>query len=102
MGADIWLKDKEGRIIKQFRDSYNSTNLLNKLGLSWWLLQDHFEIQEGRMSPRQAEIFLSLLETHRKGFFEFGEFDQLKENWQRYYADKYDELVNLLVGIKAC
>lgn len=46
-----------------FRDSYNGTNCLNRLGLSWWAdVSEKFVNKQGRMSVTNAKKFLALVD----------------------------------------
>ena len=47
-----------------FRDSYNSTSILNRLGLSWWQdVSGKLTNKKGDMTPTKAKIFLAQLKA---------------------------------------
>jgi hypothetical protein len=81
-----------------FRDSYNPSNLLWLFGLSWW--QDVLEVlvdKDGKMSPRNAECFLRLLED-RESVFQASlarvkpADGETRAEVEQYFRKKYERL----------
>ncbi len=90
-----------------FRDSYNATGVLWRLGLSWWedvipLLTQTQKLRQDRLRKFRdmvAKAPLNLptkeeLEAQHAQVGENGE-DSL-ESWHRYYREKRDELLAFL------
>lgn len=90
-----------------FRDSYNGTNVLNKLGLSWW--QDIAKLQnkKGDISVRNAKKFLMLIEPLAVKPMSADELKELHlqvesdgensvESWNKYFKDQKEELIKFI------
>ena len=78
-----------------FRDSYNPSNLLWKLSLSWWALLDMGIIsKKGVITPKSAK---KLLEMVKKSWEERKERlkAELGEDFE-YFEEKYEKLVKFL------
>lgn len=92
-----------------FRDSYNSTSVLGRLGLSWWRdleydVQD--EEAEINISPDGCRRFLEKIQAaelvpatreeleRRHAVVDDGE--NSVEAWNKYYADKRERLIAFL------
>lgn len=90
--------------IGYFRDSYNSTSVLWRLGLSWW--QDVKPNEDGcisiadakkllvhvRNAPLQAVTRQWLLDNHCK----VGDGKSSVEGWNEYYREKRERLIAFL------
>lgn len=89
MGADLY-----GVNDARFRDSYNSWNVLNKFGLSWWadvlpLLEDDRLLQ-----PEQARALQRMLDRREHVFQE--NLAKLEETERVFFEKKRDRLRALL------
>ena len=74
-----------------YRDSYNNSNLLWRLGLDYWVwFAGHLD-DEGKLSPDNAAKILSDVE-HRKHLLD--EIDDKDE--REYFHEKYDQFLNFL------
>lgn len=96
MGADLY-----GVNGRYFRDSYNSSDLLWKFGLSWW--DDVIPmVKDGRLAPDGARCLIDWM-GEREGQFE-REVGQLAKREQRYFRDKYlsfRDFLNETIGADA-
>jgi len=108
MGADLYInkiRDKEGGY---FRDSYNVSNILWRLGLSYWELDKEYDFKDGNMSVEQAKDFLNRVLNGRSVFDRFIK-EELTEKWLKdnhatagvkgwidYWRTKYYSLVQFL------
>lgn len=85
MGADLYFTNG------YFRDSYNNSNLLWKLGLDYWVWFAQYVDDKRELSPDKAEIVLSEIEQRKH---HLGEITDAEE--QKYFQEKYDEFVAFL------
>jgi hypothetical protein len=74
-----------------FRDSYNNSNLLWKLGLDYWVWFAEFVNDKQELSPDNAAIVLAEIEQRKD---QLGEIEDAEE--QKYFQGKYDEFVAFL------
>jgi hypothetical protein len=74
-----------------FRDSYNDSNLLWRLGLDYWVWFAQFLDKEGLLDPEKAEVVLGEIELRKD---QLGEIEDAEE--QKYFQEKYDEFVAFL------
>lgn len=91
-----------------FRDSYNSTNLLWQLGLSWWEDMEKLVNRKGFMSLRNIRKFNHLIEDHMLPEFEvwksnlnteymtIDDKDNRFEDWYDYFKTKREDLLKFL------
>ena len=113
MGADLYISTVYDRDedAGYYRDSYNATNILWKLGLSWWKLYEEYKLgdNDSTMTPEQAKDFLGMVETRKPLLDKFLEeelsIEWLEANhcvaddldgWMELWTNKYDELVRFL------
>ena len=114
MGADLYISTAYDRDedAGYYRDSYNATNILWKLGLSWWKLYGEYKLgdNDSTMTPEQAKDFLGMVETRKPVLDKFLEeelsIEWLEANhcvadddlngWMELWTNKYDELVRFL------
>ena len=113
MGADLYISTVYDRDedAGYYRDSYNATNILWKLGLSWWKLYEEYKLgdNDSTMTPEQAKDFLGMVETRKPVLDKFLEeelsIEWLEANhcvaddlngWMELWTNKYDELVRFL------
>lgn len=113
MGADLYISTVYDRDedAGYYRDSYNATNILRKLGLSWWKLYEEYKLgdNDSTMMPEQAKDFLGMVETRKPVLDKFLEeelsIEWLEANhcvaddlngWMELWTNKYDELVRFL------
>lgn len=86
-----------------FRDSYNATNLLWKMGMSWWNSEIERLLEDGQMTPEGAEKFLKTVEEGEKTRLipylkskefekKFGDGEETLDEWRRYFKNKAAEL----------
>lgn len=86
-----------------FRDSYNATSVLNRMGLSWWQDVVPLLTRAGYLSGPRLDTFIKMLESHP---VEFRTAEQLKadhatvdngenspEGWHNYMTDKRERLI---------
>lgn len=74
-----------------FRDSYNDSNLLWKLGLDYWnWFAGHLD-SDGKLSPDKAAVILAEVEGRKHLLDEIDEKDE-----PEYYREKYDDFVRFL------
>lgn len=76
-----------------FRDSYNDSNLLWKLDMSWWDLCKKYQNDNGMVEPKNLEIILKDLEDNRHKLDEI-EYDT--DLNKEYFTKKYNNLVKLI------
>lgn len=114
MGADLTIAKDPNEETGYFRDSYNVTNILNRLGLSYWQIELNIPAlgKVGyNMKPEQVVIlrneviwrkpvldkFLAeeLNEAWLKENFASLE-DEGIEGWRKFYAEKYEKFVKFL------
>ncbi len=62
MGADIYLKQKDGKTIRYFRDPYNQSSVMWKLNLSWWRDIDNKKTDLENLKMIKEKIELSKIE----------------------------------------
>lgn len=101
--AHIWADEH------YFRDSYNATSVLNRLGLSWWQDMEYDvsdEDAEINCSPDACRRFLAKVEAaslapatreeleRRHASVDDGE--NSPEAWNKYFAEKRERLVAFL------
>lgn len=90
-----------------FRDSYNSTSVLWRLGLSWWKdLQPDVEDSDINISPERCREFLEkvqgapfTLPTRQELIANHAKVDDGEnsvEGWHKYYTEKRDRLIAFL------
>jgi hypothetical protein len=90
-----------------FRDSYNSTNVLNRLGLSWWtdvqpLCTKNRKLRHDKLRKFRDMVAGAKLELPSKEEIEkhSGKVDEQGENslaeWHKYFAEKQAELLAFL------
>lgn len=92
-----------------FRDSYNSTSILWRLGLSWWKDLEYDEYNEAteiNVGPEKCRQFLEKVQSapftlptkeeleQRHAKVDDGE--NSVEEWHKFYTDKRDRLVAFL------
>ena len=113
MGADLYIVKDSSEETGYFRDSYNVTNILWKLGLSYWQL--HKEIPIGKinrtMSYWQVCVLKAEVEKRKPVLDEFlAKLDEkwLKDNnaavdeketvesWRVFWQEKYAKLTTFL------
>lgn len=102
---EAWAKmDEKG----YFRDSYNGSNFVNKLGLSWW--QDIKTDDEGFLPLAQAQWFLDQVYERYQSVFptEFNRFcaeaqeewgleaEKERQEWDDFFRGKFEQLTSLL------
>lgn len=92
-----------------FRDSYNSTSVLWRMGLSWWNDMEYDvrdEASDVNVSPAACRRFLDkvqeapfelptreeLIRNHAK----VDDGENNVESWHRYYTEKRDRLITFL------
>jgi len=90
-----------------FRDSYNSTNLLYQLGLSWWDDVIPQLDKNSYLSTEGAEWFLKEIQSRTVGKIDIPKACITKENpeekWEQYFISKHEELEGFLkraIGLK--
>lgn len=82
--------------IGYFRDSYNATSLLHKLGLSWWANVGDMLNDEGNLQPDKVKELLALIVERESQFKEFiaaedfSEWDDPRAEVIAYFEDKYE------------
>ena len=90
-----------------FRDSYNATNVLNRLGLSWWtdlkpLLRDERFLEGENLRLFRDMVSKATLELPSKEDLEklCGRVDDKGENslpeWHKYLTEKHRVLISFL------
>jgi hypothetical protein len=90
-----------------FRDSYNSTNLLSRLGLSWWqdvsrLCTLNQKLRQDRLRRFREMVANAKLQLPSKEELEKdnGKLDEQGENslaeWHKYFVEKHAELFAFL------
>lgn len=85
MGADLYIEKG------YYRDSYNNSNLLWKLGLDYWVWFAQFLDRERLLDPDKAELVLREIEQ-RKHLLD--EIEDPRE--QEYFREKYGEFTAFL------
>lgn len=82
-----------------FRDSYNPSSLLDKLGLSWWADVIPM-LEEGYLPIERAKEFLMILENitlnEEKVLEAALDFQKSFEEMIKYFHEKKENLMNLL------
>ena len=102
MGADLYIEklDREKQCTGfrtdveagYYRDCYNSTSLLWKLGLSWWrdvggLIRENKGTEhEGKLTPEQCKEFLKMLKEKES---KLDEIENKRE--QKFYKKEFLE-----------
>lgn len=118
MGADLYIDKHDTGFDEEaggyFRDSYNVTNILNRLGLSYWQLERdiptigkipwHMKLKQvkillAEVIKRKAVLDKFLAEELSEAWLEkhyaaLG--DDGIEGWRKYYAERYEKLVKFL------
>jgi len=108
VGADLYRNSKtypEG----YFRDSYNATNILWQLNLSWWAdvipmlddecvlqadgIQTLLEMIEAEEVPPASAIKLGATAPQMD---EEGDYDYSPEGWRQYFVEKRESLMAYL------
>lgn len=91
-----------------FRDSYNSTNLLWQIGLSWWEDINKLVNKQGFISLRNIRKFKQMIETRPIPEFEMwkstfdtqyitiDDKDNRLEDWYEYFKEKRENLLKFL------
>ena len=110
MGADLYIKKlhkKETSDLRKsnayFRDSYNMTNVLWTLGLSWWqdvipLLNEELELKDENLQRFRDQVVnakqqLPTAEELRENNVEVSDAGENSiENWHRHFVEKRQEL----------
>ncbi len=88
MGADLY--GVKGRY---FRDSYNSSDLLWKFGLSWWANVLPMA-KDGSLSPDSARCLLDWMTEREETFV--SQVAALAERDREYFREKYDTFRDFL------
>ena len=110
MGADLTIVKDGNEDTGYFRDSYNESNVLWRLGLSYWQLENQIPIGKIKsgLTPKQVRIFKEEIEKHKpvmeKFFKEELTEDWLKANncqtgvagWIKWWTERYDKLIKFL------
>ena len=78
-----------------FRDSYNSTSIMWRYGLSWGQ-SDGLIDEEGMMSPTSAKALLEMLESYNMKEVTAEEFPDDLEGWRSYFETKATLFKNFL------
>jgi hypothetical protein len=73
-----------------FRDSYNESNVLNKLGLDYWQDVSAFLNKKGQMSPQNADILAKMIENRNLNLRGVTEKDK------KYFIEGKEELLKFL------
>ncbi len=112
MGADLYIKKDSNEVTGYFRDSYNVTNIMNAMGLSYWQMDKERSIGKinSSLSVKQVKALLELVKSKKSELDKF--INQLSEKWLKehyasiddegvvgwktYYIEKYDRLVKFL------
>lgn len=109
MGADLYINGYEvGKMNTDnyFRDSYNGSNVLWTLNLSWWndvtpMLKNGelkgknlIKFRDMVVNAKQVEITEEYLKEKFCSVSESGE-DSI-ENWEKYFTTKRQELIEFL------
>lgn len=86
-----------------FRDSYNGTSLFWRLGLSWWGLAEEGVINDGIITPENAQMLLDTVESID---LEPVDLQWLEENhckvddgpdsWNEFFAEKKERFIAFL------
>jgi hypothetical protein len=74
-----------------YRDSYNDSNLLWKLGLDYWGWINDMLNKNGELTPTKAKIILKKVEIRKK---RLNDITNKKE--REYFESKYKEFVKFL------
>jgi hypothetical protein len=74
-----------------FRDSYNDSNLLWKLGLDYWGWFGSYLDQDRLLQPDKAEAVLNEVMGHRHLLEEIEDLEERK-----YFEEKFDEFTHFL------
>ncbi len=74
-----------------YRDSYNDSNLLWKLGLDYWGWFAAYLDWEGLLDPDKAEVVLKEVESRRNALEEIEDREERK-----YFEEKFDEFTEFL------
>jgi hypothetical protein len=74
-----------------YRDSYNDSNLLWKLGLDYWVWFAGFLDENGELQPDKAELVLGEIESRKHLLDEIEPEDE-----QEYFREKYDDFTAFL------
>ena len=95
MGADLYInflfKPNQMHEEGYFRDSYNDSNLLWKLGLDYWIWFAGYLDDERCLQPREAKAVLAEVESRRH------RLDDIEDEKEReYFQEKYEEFVGFL------
>jgi len=98
MGADLYINKLEGfrtdDNVGYFRDAYNDSSVLNKLGLSWWQDVAPMRGDGGDMSVEKAKSFLELIKSKKSVLLSNIEGES-KEN-KNWFQNHYNELKSFL------
>lgn len=76
-----------------FRDSYNDSNLLWKMDLSWWEWANKYCDEEGEISPDKLKLLLVELDVNKSKLDNY-DFENDKE--REYFEQKYKDLTGLI------
>jgi len=111
VGADLYITGIDEEDGGYYRDSYNATSILWRLGMSWWELFEEYNLgdSDSEMTPEQAEGFLERVIAGKPLLDEFLDeelsVEWLKTNhcvaddldgWVKMWSEKYDMLVEFL------
>lgn len=86
-----------------FRDSYNFSSVMWRLGLSWW--QNDFIDEEGNITPKNAAKFIKLLESREVTTKDMSKHDEKwwgglseeeRAEWVDYWKKKRLKLIDFL------
>ena len=87
-----------------YRDSYNATNLLWQLGLSYWNGIGEYLDQDGNMQPEQIKIFLAQVlerevpapEDLKLDGATIDDGENSREKWHEFFVEKRKRLIAFL------
>ena len=87
-----------------FRDSYNATNLLNQLGMSYWQGVGDLVDDEGYMQPENIKVLLAEVlkrevppaeELHLDGA-RIDDAEHSREGWREFFVEKRKRFIAFL------
>jgi hypothetical protein len=87
MGADLYIEKDSNEVTGYFRDSYNETNILWKLGLHYWGLEKEIPIGKigRRLKLKQVKILRAEVEKRKPEMEKF--FKEVDEKWLAEHGD---------------
>jgi len=98
---EIWTEENG-----YFRDSYNVTSILWRLGLSWWTDIGPMLDDEGYLHPKEIRELLAYVESTElnlptreeleENYAKVDNDENSVESWHQYYIEKKDRFVRFL------